>query len=86
MVGGRLKKRFVFADFTAAFAFMTRAAKVAEAMDHHPDWSNSYKVVRVALRTHSADGLTALDFKLAMRMESLRGRDAKRPAPRSRRA
>jgi 4a-hydroxytetrahydrobiopterin dehydratase len=84
VVGGRLKKRFVFADFTSAFAFMTRVAKVAEAMDHHPNWSNAYKVVRVALRTHSADGLTTLDFRLASRMEALRGRTP--PSPRSRRA
>jgi 4a-hydroxytetrahydrobiopterin dehydratase len=82
-VGGRLKKRFVFDDFTSAFAFMTRVAKVAEAMDHHPNWSNAYKTVDVALRTHSAEGLTPLDFRLASRMESLRGPRRRRPASRS---
>lgn len=70
LVAGSIRKRFVFADFVEAFAFMSEVALVAEAMKHHPDWSNSYKTVRVSLSTHSAGGLTALDFDLATRIEA----------------
>ena len=61
---------FRFADFSAAFAFMTRVALAAEKADHHPDWSNSWNKVAVALSTHSAGGVTAKDFALAREMES----------------
>ncbi len=50
---------------------MTQAALVAEAMDHHPEWTNVYRHVTVDLSTHDAGGLTALDFALAARMERL---------------
>ena len=73
---GRLRKRFVFDDFVAAFRFMSEVALVCEAMDHHPRWTNSYATVDVALSTHSVDGLSALDFDLASRMEKIRGRPA----------
>ena len=76
--GGRLKKRFEYDDFRGAFAFMRRVARAAEAMQHHPDWSNSYAKVDVSLSTHSAGGLTALDFRLAGAMERLKGRTKKR--------
>jgi 4a-hydroxytetrahydrobiopterin dehydratase len=66
-------KKFVFADFNAAFGFMTRAALVAEKMDHHPEWSNVYKTVEVTLSTHDAGGLTELDVKLAEAMDKLAG-------------
>ena len=68
---GRLHKAFRFSDFVAAFGFMTRAALIAERMDHHPDWRNVYNRVEVDLTTHDAGGLTALDFELAQRMEKL---------------
>jgi 4a-hydroxytetrahydrobiopterin dehydratase len=71
LVDGRLHKGFRFADFVGAFGFMTRAALVAERMDHHPDWRNVYNRVEVDLSTHDAGGLTALDFELARRMEDL---------------
>lgn len=71
LAGGRLQKIFRFADFVAAFGFMTRAALVAESMDHHPDWRNVYNRVEVDLSTHYAGGLTALDFELARRMDTL---------------
>ena len=71
LVDGRLRKGFRFADFVGAFGFMTRAALVAERMDHHPDWRNVYNRVEVDLSTHDAGGLTALDFELARRMEDL---------------
>jgi 4a-hydroxytetrahydrobiopterin dehydratase len=68
---GKLHKTFDFPDFIAAFGFMTRAALVAESMNHHPEWCNVYNRVRVDLRTHDADGITQLDFALAARMEAL---------------
>src|SRR5579859_481823 len=67
--GGRLEREYKFVDFIAAFGFMSSAALVAQQMDHHPDWSNVWNTVRVALRTHDVDGITALDVKLATHME-----------------
>jgi 4a-hydroxytetrahydrobiopterin dehydratase len=61
----RLRREFVFADFAEAFAFMTRVALFAERMDHHPDWHNVYRTVRIALWTHDAGGITSLDLDLA---------------------
>lgn len=66
-----LHKQFIFSNFIEAFGFMTRAAIIAEAMNHHPEWSNVYKKVDVKLTTHEAGGLTELDFELATRMEQL---------------
>jgi 4a-hydroxytetrahydrobiopterin dehydratase len=71
VVDGALRKGFRFPDFVAAFGFMTRAALVAQSMDHHPDWRNVYDRVEVTLSTHDAGGITALDFELARRMEGL---------------
>jgi 4a-hydroxytetrahydrobiopterin dehydratase len=68
-----ISKKFVFADFNQAFGFMTRAALVAEKMDHHPEWFNVYKTVEVTLSTHDAGGLTELDIKLAEAMDKLAG-------------
>ena len=68
-----ITKKFVFRDFNAAFGFMTRAALVAEKMDHHPEWSNVYKTVDVTLSTHDAGGVTELDIKLAEAMDRLAG-------------
>jgi 4a-hydroxytetrahydrobiopterin dehydratase len=73
IVAGKLHKQFVFRDFVQAFGFMTRAALVAEALNHHPEWCNVYRHVEVSLTTHEAGGLTELDFTLASRMESLVG-------------
>lgn len=66
-----IHKRFVFGDFNAAFGFMTRVALVAEKLDHHPEWSNVYKIIDVTLSTHDAGGLTELDVKLAQAMDAL---------------
>jgi 4a-hydroxytetrahydrobiopterin dehydratase len=63
--GKHLRRTFRFPDFVAAFGFMAQVALVAERMDHHPDWSNSYGVVAIALSTHSAGGLTRRDIELA---------------------
>jgi 4a-hydroxytetrahydrobiopterin dehydratase len=68
-----IHKKFVFADFNAAFGFMARAALAAEKMDHHPEWSNVYKTVEVTLSTHDAGGLTELDVKLAEAMDKFAG-------------
>jgi 4a-hydroxytetrahydrobiopterin dehydratase len=64
-------RKFTFRDFNEAFGFMTRAALVAEKMDHHPEWSNVYKTVEVTLSTHDAGGLTERDIKLAEAMDRL---------------
>jgi 4a-hydroxytetrahydrobiopterin dehydratase len=71
--GGRdaITKKFVFKNFNQAFGFMTRAALVAEKMDHHPEWFNVYKTVDVTLSTHDAGGLTELDVKLAEAMDKI---------------
>jgi 4a-hydroxytetrahydrobiopterin dehydratase len=64
-------KTFVFKDFNEAFGFMTRAALVAEKMDHHPEWRNVYKTVEVVLSTHDAGGVTRLDIELATAMNAI---------------
>lgn len=66
-----IEKTFKFADFTAAFAFMTAVAPIAEKMNHHPDWSNSYNNVTIRLTSHDAGGVTDRDFALAAEMERL---------------
>jgi len=66
-----ITKKFVFADFNAAFGFMTRAALVAEKLDHHPEWFNVYKTVEVTLSTHDAGGVTELDVTLARAMDKM---------------
>ena len=66
-----IAKRFSFADFGAAFAFMTRVALAAEKADHHPDWSNVWNRVDILLSTHSEGGVTGKDIDLAQRIEAL---------------
>jgi 4a-hydroxytetrahydrobiopterin dehydratase len=68
---GAIRRTVRFADFSAAFAFMTRVAMAAEKVDHHPDWSNSWNKVDIALSTHSAGGLTALDIAMAQAIDAL---------------
>ncbi len=70
---GKLSKGFVFANFVEAIGFMMRVAIHAEALDHHPNWSNVYRTVQVELWTHDADGITALDVQLASKMNELAG-------------
>ena len=64
-----LAKGFRFKDFNAAFGFMSRVALLAEKLDHHPEWFNVYNRVEVVLTTHDADGVTALDLKMARFMD-----------------
>ncbi len=66
-----ITRSFKFADFNAAFGFMTRAALVAEQMNHHPEWTNIWNRVDVTLATHDAGGITELDFKLAEAMDRI---------------
>mgnify|MGYP001211507145 FL=1 len=66
-----LRRTFTFANFTAAFAFMTQVAAIAEELQHHPDWSNSWNRVDVAVTTHSAGGLTRLDVAFAEAVDRL---------------
>lgn len=64
-----LNRTFKFAAFSDAWAFMTRVALLAEKLDHHPDWSNSYNRVVVSLCTHDKGGVTSLDVKMAETMD-----------------
>jgi 4a-hydroxytetrahydrobiopterin dehydratase len=75
LVEGRdaIAKTFTFKDFNAAFGFMTRAALVAERMNHHPEWLNVWNRVEVTLSTHDAGGLTERDLKLAEAMDRIAG-------------
>jgi 4a-hydroxytetrahydrobiopterin dehydratase len=66
-----ITRTFVFPDFNAAFGFMARVALVAEKMDHHPEWSNVYRTVTVALTTHDAGGVTERDLALARAMDQI---------------
>ena len=69
-----LVKSFRFADFNAAFGWMTRVALLADKLDHHPEWSNVYNRVEVLLATHDADGVTELDLQMARFMDEAAGR------------
>ncbi len=69
--GGKLCREYQFMNFIAAFSFMTSVALVAQEMGHHPDWSNSWNMVRIALSTHDLGGISSLDAKLAHAMEEM---------------
>lgn len=64
-----IKRNFKFKTFVEAFAFMTSIALEAEKVDHHPDWSNGYNKVSIALTTHSANGITQMDFEMAHKID-----------------
>ena len=65
-----IAKKYRFADFDAAFAWMSRIAVVAAAADHHPEWTNIYNRVEVVLTTHDAGGVTQKDMALAAAMDA----------------
>jgi 4a-hydroxytetrahydrobiopterin dehydratase len=67
----KLHRVFEFADFRQAFGFMTTVALAAEAMNHHPDWSNVWNKVTIDLNTHSAGGITKNDFSLAGQIQKI---------------
>ena len=66
-----IAKEFKFANFIAAFGWMSQAAIIAEKMNHHPEWSNVYKTVHVVLTTHDVGGLSELDVTLAGKLDAL---------------
>ena len=66
-----IRKVWKFTSFLDAWGFMSRAALLAEKANHHPDWTNRYNIVDVTLTTHSAKGLTQLDFDCARALEAL---------------
>ncbi len=68
----KLHRKFVFVDFVEAFGFMSQVALLAEAANHHPEWSNVYNRVEIHLTTHDAGGITERDFDLAERINRLR--------------
>ena len=70
LVNGKLHRRLAFSSFAAAFGFMARIAIEAEALAHHPNWSNVYTRVDIDLVTHDVSGLTKLDFLLAEAIDS----------------
>jgi 4a-hydroxytetrahydrobiopterin dehydratase len=68
-----IRRAFKFADFSAAWGFMSRVALLAEKADHHPEWSNVYNRVEILLSTHDAGGLTMRDLKLAEAIDAVAG-------------
>ena len=68
-----ITKTYTFKNFVEAFGFMSKAALIAERMDHHPEWSNVYRTVNVLLTTHDAAGLTEKDVNLARAMDEASG-------------
>ncbi len=72
--GRRFRRELRFADFAAAFGFMAEIAVVAEAMGHHPEWSNVYDRVVIELRTHDVGGVSSRDVDLARRIDAIADR------------
>jgi 4a-hydroxytetrahydrobiopterin dehydratase len=69
---GKLCRTFRFADFSEAFAFMTRVAMIAEKQNHHPEWTNVWNTVTIRLSTHDAgDVVTDKDRKLAAAIDRM---------------
>lgn len=66
-----ITRTYKFANFVEAFGWMSRAAILAEGMNHHPEWSNVYNKVTVTLTTHDVDGLSPLDLTLAEKLDAL---------------
>lgn len=71
---GALSRTFRFADFSEAFAFMTRVALLAEQHGHHPEWTNVWNTVTIRLSTHDAgNAVTEKDHRLAAAIDRLAG-------------
>ena len=68
---GALRRSLTFKDFSEAFGFMARVALIAEKLDHHPDWSNSWNRVDLAISSHDAGGLTEQCFTFATKVDAL---------------
>ncbi|MDR3520477.1 MAG: 4a-hydroxytetrahydrobiopterin dehydratase [Acidocella sp.] len=69
--GKSIRHSFKFKNFRQAWAFMSQVALLAEAMDHHPEWSNVYNRVEMTLTTHDAGGVTKRDLKLAAAIDDI---------------
>lgn len=69
--GDVLRRELRFDDFVAAFAFMTGVALVAEKLFHHPEWSNVYDKVSIAITTHDSGGITDKDVEFARKVDAL---------------
>lgn len=67
----KLHATFNFADFSEAFGFMSRVALISERLFHHPEWSNVWSTVEIAITNHAAGGLTELDLEFARRVNAL---------------
>ena len=67
----KLRRDFQFRDFVEAFGFMSKVALLAEARNHHPNWSNVYNRVTIELTTHDLGGLSTLDTELAIAIDRL---------------
>jgi 4a-hydroxytetrahydrobiopterin dehydratase len=76
LVDGKLHRELTFADFAEAFAFMTRVALIAERLDHHPDWSNSWNRVTIDIVNHAKGGVTDRCVELARRINEVAGAPA----------
>ena len=68
---GKLRRQWQFADFSQAWAFMSRVALLAERLDHHPDWSNSWGTVVIELVSHDRGGVTGRDRRMALAINEL---------------
>ena len=71
--GNSIVKNFTLPSFFDAYTLLSKAAFIAEKMNHHPDWSNAWNKVTVDLSTHSAGGLTRNDFDLAAKIQEIYG-------------
>ncbi len=71
--GRSICRTFEFQDFPEAFAFMTKVARISENLNHHPDWSNSYRRVVIHLTTHAQGGVTELDLEMAEAIDAVIG-------------
>lgn len=72
LTDNQLYKAITFKNFNEAFGFMTRVALIAEKMDHHPTWTNSWNKVEIWLQTHSAGNkVTEKDYELAQKINKL---------------
>ena len=69
--GDKLRRELRFVDFVEAFGFMAKVALIAEAMGHHPEWSNVWNRVVIELTTHDTGGLSSFDLALAQRIDGL---------------
>ena len=71
IANGKLHRQYKFQDFVEAFKFMSKVAPIAEAMNHHPEWSNCYNTVTIDLISHDAGGVTTRDLSLATKIDEL---------------